>query len=445
MLQSSIVDFHESKKIHGKLPSWCLLYYAMIATVFPEIIRSMPLFIVYSIVAVYVVFLQIQRGMNKVSAVKELSWFYLFIAVSFLYFLSSMLFGSWLDTYFYNKAFIPRQSYFIFFLPIFIICGIGVYFNIHQELNAFLIKKPVRIIVVILTFDFFSAFMFGDMGFREVNDFAYLLEKSLIWLFVCYIYYFGIVYGRNKHGMFLTVTFFILLQRLAGYGHMFNAATGAVMYLYMLVFYFCYILFRSTKWLIIFLSLSLLAITLYVLVFPFFSELFIFDLNTYWRLETWRSNLETVSHLYGFGAGFGVSYFPNEIEIVEEVYRSWLREGQLGNMVDQLFIRGQHSSLINIIFRTGVLGFFCFTMFIFNICKNVYLYRWNKDVLFLSGVFFSGFSNISVHVGLESPPFLISIGLSFGALLYCLIHARENKISNYKNSDLCEYDPNIIC
>ena len=86
-------------------------------------------------------------------------------------------------------------------------------------------------------------------------------------------------------------------------------------------------------------------------------------------------------------------------------------------MYDKLFIRGQHSSVINVAFRLGVVGIVAFLMSIIYLIHSFYV-RGNPERTFLMPLLLCGFMNVSVHVGLESPPFMIMYSIVLGMLMH---------------------------
>lgn len=410
---------------------WLMLVYLMFAVAYPILFRKTILFLLYSLFASYLAIGYLKQNyVFNVCFIKKNIWFFLFIFICILYLIPSFLFSGWSNDYFYNSSFILRHAYFIIFFPVYIAFGMAIYHNLSSDVNSFLLRRSLSCLCLILTIDIITAILFGNTEFREWNGYTFFLEKAIIWYIVCYIFFFSLVNIKNKFFLMTITSVFFILQRSLGYGHMFNAATGIAIYIYMLFAYLLLAAGNSRRLLVLIFETSIVFVLLFIFITPFFSDAFISDENTYWRLEAWKSNLESVYQNYGFGSGFGTSYFPNEIGIIDEVYRYWIREGQVGNMIDYLFIRGQHSSLVNIFFRTGFLGLICFLFFINTLCRQTYIKTSNNEVLFLFSIFICGFFNISVHVGLESPLFLITLGISIGSLIYSL--------NSYSNKPLLE-------
>lgn len=402
------------------------------ASVFiPSLVRSFPTFLVIVLLGSSLFFSKLNKlKSNETHAI--FASMALFFFIGLIYIIASSIANGWTDDYFHSTKFIIRQSYFVFLFPIFIIVGMAVSSSLGDKLKLLLKKHAAYLFLIVLTLDFVLAFLFGEPTFRENNGYTYLLDKTLLWFFVCYLFFFAAIYTPKKNKIFLTATIFFFLERNLGYGQMFNAATGILLYFYMALFYFAAKYFHEEKYRILLFEywrICLIAILAFVFIAPFFHNAFEFDLNTYWRLKSWHDNLVAVFNNYGFGVGFGVSYFPDTLDVYERAYSLFSSERSFGNTAtDFLFIRGQHSSFINIFFRLGVLGLLVFLFLYVLIFKCAKLYHKDKAVLLSSALVVCGISNIAFHVGLESPPFLISVALSTGFLLEALqnsIHAHS--------------------
>ena len=230
---------------------------------------------------------------------------------------------------------------------------------------------------------------------------------------------------------FLIALLFFLLQTIEGYGTMFNATTGQVLFLFMLTAYIGKLVMKTNLYIFLVYLFVFLSLLLFVFLAPFYADGFVDDENTYWRLISWQDNIVYVLDSYMFGAGFGVSYFPDNYESVNFTYKKYLSEGYRGGLYDPLFIRGQHSSIINVFFRLGLVGVLLFLYFI---CKSIakLIRTSNNPLIAVSGAtFFCGLVNVSVHVGLESPPFLLTFSLAFGLLIASLNAENRSCLSSF--------------
>jgi hypothetical protein len=390
--------------------------FIFIGVIIPEFIRNLYIFIT---LLFFVSVLSLFELFDGAVLIKPMRYILYLSSLGVVYLIASIVTGGWTENYQHNLSFALRQSYFVFLLPIFTYAGVSIYKTFSENSSKFILNKVFYILSFILIMDIILSVILGDPDFLINNGYTFYLDKGLIWFFVCFLYYYGLFYSERGSRFFYLVTIIFLMEILLGYGVMFNAMTGFLLYLIMLIS-FIFVKFKLNTYLLV-LSLFMIVFSLFfmVCVFPFYSELFYSDLNTYWRYFSWRNNYEAVMSNYGFGVGFGVAYFPNVPEALDAAFKSAINSGLQGSggLYDSLFIRGQHSSIVNIIFRLGVLGFIFLIGFVFSLFNCVSSARNNKSVLFLLPFFVSGFLNVSVHVGFESPPFLMTISISIGLLI----------------------------
>lgn len=334
-----------------------------------------------------------------------------FILVGFIYFVFSYVFGGWYSDYGFDKKYILRQSYFIVFYIIILAGLIHVIFEYRKIFFYQILRKPFILFSLLLCADVLTAFFFGDSSFRDFNGYGYYFNKASYWILPVLIGFYLLSSSDIliRFAYFFGIAAWFLFQQLSGYGVIFNAATG-VTYFAILSVYFVLMFKINPMANISFVVFMLLM--LFVLIFfgGYYAELFLYewyDLNTYWRLTSWADNIRSTTNFFGFGAGFGVTYFPLNYEILLDAYRSTYDE-KYADPMDKIFIRGQHSSIVNIYFRMGIFGLIAFLYIIFHNCRQFYL---NHSNVYARATFFCwlcALVSISVHVGLESPPYLIA-------------------------------------
>ena len=396
--------------INYKKISWALLLILGLSVISSSVIRNyVGLFSILALALILSAGYIARNGFSKNDY-----YLFLFFIVGWMYAVFSALSGGWSIEYFHDTSFLIRQAYFLIFMPVFILAGLALQYFIGKRVYELAISKGMSFVVLLLTLDVTLSVFFGDRSFKENNGYSHYFEKSVIWFLVGYVSL-VLMQNRNK-SIILVLTFFIFVERIAGYGVMFNAATGMILYLILLMFclMFTFNKIHLVKVCTVFCVLSLSA---FVFITPLFSEYFIDDINTYWRLESWADNLKAVIHNYGFGVGFGVSYFPDRIDAFENAYRAFSKEGSGMGMYDKLFIRGQHSSVINVAFRLGIIGVVAFLMSVIHLIYSFHVKN-NPERIFLIPLLLCGFVNVSVHVGLESPPFMIMYSVVLGMLMH---------------------------
>ena len=411
--------------------SLILLLIVFSSTFVPLLIRMLPVFAIVVLIGTCLSWSKFKDISNTCSSERII---YIALAcfsiIGIFYFVTSFLSWGQVDNYFYENDFIIRQSYFVFLFPLFILAGMTV-FSVINKCRNFFLKYSFGCLLIILLLDVISAFYFGNSLFKDYNGYTYWLDKALLWFFVCYLYFFSITYGENKNKVFAIVSAFFFLERVFGYGQMFNASTGALLYVYMALFYVVVNFFSIKKGVILFyIWMALLAsILFFVFTGPFYKEFFDFDLNTYWRLKSWYNNLIAVIDNYGFGVGFGVSYFPTSPEVYDHAVTMFCSAEKVGHKVtDLLFIRGQHSSFINVFFRLGFFGMLAFLAFYVALFKFTKSHCEDKIILVTLPLVVCCLSNIAFHVGLESPPYLITASLATGFLIEAISYL--NKLDN---------------
>lgn len=401
-----------------------ILFVIFISIFIPQLIRSMPVFLLIVSLAGFVFISQFKVGIYNNISFKIIIYF---SVLGWMYLFASAIIQGWTELYRFDAKHIVRQSYFVIMLPLFVSVGVSIYGRFGEKFGFYLGRTSVYLFILLCVLDVLTAIVLGDDSFRVENGYAHFLDKGLIWFFGCVTYLYCIAYNIKKHFMFMLLNTFFIIETVAGYGVMFNAMTGGILYIMMFMFYLTTIISSLRKFEFLWYFSVISFLVSFVLIAPAWNELFIGDLNTYWRLTSWGNNLSAVYSNWGLGAGFGVAYFPNTPEALDAAYKSYLAEGSSYNMYDSLFVRGQHSSIINVFFRMGILGGGLLIWILISLLKQANNNRQSPDVRFLTPLFVCGVLNISVHVGLESPPFLITISLAAGMLLGAVMSSEKER------------------
>ncbi|WP_299773697.1 hypothetical protein [uncultured Pseudoteredinibacter sp.] len=378
---------------------------------FPQFMRGMSVFASVSLLAIYVSIIQIVKyGLSGILG------YFLFSMLGLVYVLFSLAFGGWTEGYLFNERYIFRQGYFVLLFPVYLLVGVAAYRCYLATPSIALAKAFLIGLFVFLCLDVVLAALFGDVVFRENNGYTFYLEKGILWFFVSMFYFYVVSFKSLRGSAIIGVLMFALIQKMTGYGSMFNSATGIMSAILMLA-YFLIVKFKVESRLGTVLYLSVIAfVLLFVTVAPYFSEVFVSDINTYWRLESWRNNYSAMIGNWGFGSGFGVSYFPLTNDSIEAAYRYYQDGEGKFSVLDQMFIRGQHSSLVNVVFRLGAAGFLLFLYLIFSGFTRVAVSS-SPQARFVLPFFVIALLNISLNVGLESPPWMMTAALVFGMLV----------------------------
>lgn len=404
-----------------------ILFILSFSVFFPDAIRDFKIFAVVLAMGIMLAAIRIKNGIPKNNSLILL---FTFSFLCFIYALFSILFGNWTDNYLYDFNYVLRHSYFSLLMPIIILASMLIFKATSKSVNTFIANNAIKIIFAFISLDMLLAYFLGSQNFYINNDYTYYQEKGFIWLLVCYVFFFCMANKIRHHIIFSIVTIGFFAERILGYGSTFNASTGALFYLIMVASYFSWGVFTLNRLFYLYLKIMIIIALLFVFIAPFYSDNFLSDLNTYWRLESWKSNLESVADNNGFGSGFGISYFPLRQDVIDWAYQAYDSGISDIYLVEHMFIRGQHSSIINITFRVGLIGVAIFLSFLASVFLNYSQKDNTSEYKYLIPLFTCGILNISVHVGLESPPFLITFSMATGFL----IEAAQTKCNNLCNS-----------
>ena len=309
----------------------------------------------------------------------------------------------------YNSEYIPRQCYVWFFIPW--IYLIARFFPTQTTIVG---KKKIIWILVILSLITIIA---GDSP----------LYRSLIFLITSLLY---IVYQKK-----LVVVLVLLFNFILSFQDMTYCI--AIILCGAVLFVGKGILFWVTKRITL---LSYIAISVMFVCLLFFHEqlasILAIDDNTLWRFKFWVNDFRNLAKTFFMGIGYGTGYASNSI--FKELYPNaepLLRMQDGIPFSDSLFVTTQHSSLINLFYRTGLIGGCVFVSLIIRpiemlgyLCfqekkKDGMIYRFAISNLIynMCVIFF--------NPGLESPRFSIgfiaSYGIAFGVIYNAVYRNRS--------------------
>jgi hypothetical protein len=269
--------------------------------------------------------------------------------------------------------------------------------------------------------DLITAHFFADpkqlawVGYR-----SYMEKSTFAFLFVTI--YLTYLLRRRRHmlcGAFLCGYF--LLTKILQLGIMFNAMTGTIMFLFLATATVGFFSFVARARLIAIGYALLLSLLVGSMVNPGIVK---GDTNAYWRAIAWQTNLQSLWSTGLVGVGFGTPYLPltslNFVQATMNLFDS--QTVQAGDAVEAQYFRGQHSSLVNIAYRLGVPGIFLFVFVNIYILSRLYRLLSSRTperpLMFLAFVqLIVMLTQISVHVGLESPRFFMMYILATGLAL----------------------------
>ncbi|MFC1504030.1 O-antigen ligase family protein [Spirochaetota bacterium] len=134
------------------------------------------------------------------------------------------------------------------------------------------------------------------------------------------------------------------------------------------------------------------------------------DPNTWWRLIYWKKEAGILLNTSFLGVGFGTPYsLPAWEDTIRLIFFKY-------HGPESHYIVAQHNSFMNILYRTGFIGFLLFIMFNYFIIrsfkKNYIANMHDKSISGSINILFLGYVlsviNILLNVGLESPRVFLS-------------------------------------
>ncbi len=333
-----------------------------------------------------------------------------------------------------SDRFIIRQAYFLVLLPVTLMAGFVFWRRLYPWLYEFSARYFVPLSLAIMLGDLISAYYFGDPLFREINGYSKFANKLTLYFIFLFIFMARITHPRrySRFFPFVLITVYLAATKLLTYGSLFQASTGLLFAFYLLIA----LLLRNRPILFAQVFLLVLACVIGIVVVGTVSpELFSADKNAVWRFTNWRSNFQTLHETGYLGIGFGTPYFPittqdleNALTIFKRGSEPWSGKTEIYDLV---YLRAQHNSFVNMFFRTGLAGGLSFLAFnlilltglmrkISQIASHNLPHLQTAYVLLVAGI-----TQAMLHVGLETPRFLIVYALTVALVLLLTWHLKS--------------------
>lgn len=331
------------------------------------------------------------------------------------------------------ERFIIRQSYFLIMLPLAIMAGFVFWQRCYGALLRFCARFFVPLAIACMVSDWATAYLFGDPTFRGFNDYSKYADKGILTLLFSFVYLARVMSRCERHLLPLTLLLIYFGgTKILTYGSLFQATTGTIiMGILALVTVYRLRPALCAQLLVGFLGVVLAGLTV-ATVNP---ELLVDDANAYWRFSNWNSNFRALYDTGFVGIGFGTPYFPvtsdsllHALNILQRGSEPWAGNTQT---YDLIYLRTQHNSFVNLFFRTGLVGGLAFLLFNVGVLVAALrsmrgaLPELQAQILLGLALVVLGLLQISLHVGLETPRFLVLYAFSI-ALSVLLSSAARN-------------------
>ena len=420
---------HRSRSSAGleKALSVILLVWLLAGTfaqdlIFRSLAATLPAF---AIIAIATAILFLRNGLAIRRDGPYMALLIYLAAGAFCLFLSVLGYPSIADLPRANQ-FIIRQGYFLVLLPMTILTGFIFWRQLYGAIYEFFARYFVPLSLTVMAADLATAYLFGDPLFREINGYSKYVDKLTLYFFFTLLFMARITHPArySSFAPLLLLSGYFLATRLLTYGSLFAASTGYLLTGFMLIA----LVTRNRPNLLVKTSLMCLgALVALMAVGTAFPDLFAWDPNAFWRFKNWHTNFETLHQTAYVGIGFGTPYFPitsqdleHSITILKRGSEPWTGNTET---YDLIFMRAQHNSFVNMFFRTGVVGGISFLVFNLLLLRDVLRRvrsadaQWTPHLQTAFVLLVAGIVQTMLHVGIETPRFLIVYGLSVARVL----------------------------
>jgi hypothetical protein len=310
-----------------------------------------------------------------------------------------------------RNQYMPRQAYFLFLWFPFLLGAAGFWNVLGLDIFSVCRRWGIPLLVMLAVADLATARLFGNPSQLAYSGYLYFLDKFGLQFVFSLVYLIYVSHTRRWLLCLLLITVYAAVSKLFHFGIMFNATTGAIFYLFLATSTIPLASRRLQAIGVVFIYLALVAFLVFGMLFP---GVFSSDNNDSWRLMAWRSNLATLWHSGLAGVGFGTPYFSitsdNMLNSMNNHFDSL--SADMVSSVDQQYVRAQHSSIVNMFYRLGVIGGAIFLYLNILIARIGFanLTHPNPSIARMGYASFVLFVvqavQMTVHVGLETPIFL---------------------------------------
>ena len=345
------------------------------------------LFILAACVTYLTVFLVSQSGKIKYEAARPFDkylWIFFgagVVSVVFSYLgVYSALFPT--SALLRDESYIPRQAYYLFFVPMIILAGRNV-----GTKRIFDWVARNRVLLFFGIWLFYIAFN-QQLALNVQCCFALGLlllmgkgeRKAVDVLMLAVLLFSPIAVGGEMTQMIIRA----VALGLYAIGFKSKALRGALLVM-VCVILGCYIL-------------------------PFMPlDSFGFDANTSWRAEYWGNELVELGKTFGLGVGYGTSYAS--VDFVGSAVSGPFAATAEYSVAEKLFVVGCHNSFVSLFFRLGIVGIASLLAYIVSLSSRTNDFRGG----YASSAAFALISSLVIvcfNVGFENPSYFFLFGFS---------------------------------
>jgi hypothetical protein len=319
--------------------------------------------------------------------------------------------------------FMLRQSYFLFLWFPFLLGAISFWNALGRGVISACRAWGLPTLVVLACLDIAAGRLLGDQTQLLRADYVYFFDKFGFQFVFALIYLIYLAQSRRWSAGLSLIVVYAIATKLLHSGIMFNATTGTIFFVFLVASTIPLSSRRLQALGVVAVYLALTGLLASGVLFP---EWFAEDNNDVWRLMAWRSNFEALWQSGLAGMGFGTPYFPVSAENLLNSMNNQFNtlSADLANSIDPQYVRGQHSSIVNMFYRMGVIGGALFLYLNIVLIRAGFANLKHRDpavgrlghatlVLFLMQIV-----QMTVHVGIETPIFLSIYMLTAALVLH---------------------------
>lgn len=330
----------------------------------------------------------------------------------------------------YRPDYLLRQAFYVFLLgPTLMtsaLMGVFAYDFVMRLVGRWGLMAYGAIGVI----DVSWALLFGDPQGLTNEGYLAALDPSTT-SFLCVASYFGYCAASRKRGLPIAIAFvYFFASVMLDAGMMYNTLTGK--YILLMQIGFTALAGRGPILPLVWCVLITCCVAFVLVVGMSVPSLAQGELNTAWRFNVWRDNMKAMLDSAGFGIGFGRPYYAISPNNVSSVYRlagsNEFSAYRQTSVFDILYVRAQHSSVVNTFYRMGFVGgMLLLAMYVEIVRLSLRRIRdlpveQARLLSALVVLFLAEAMQTALHVGLESPRYFIFLCLSWGLLRGALAH-----------------------
>ena len=320
--------------------------------------------------------------------------------------------------------FILRHSYFLLLWIPFIGGSLAIWNSLASDIIGLCQRRGAIILVFLATSDLITSYFLGNDRDAQWPGYYSFLDKLVFQYWFSFIYLIYCIYSGRWLLSSLLIIVYMILTKVLAIGVMFNSMTGLLLFLVLLIASLPVNTSVKGK-ILLAMCVGLWANIIIALVDPY---LFSPDDNSFWRAMAWKANIASLWDSDLVGRGFGTPYHPITVDNIENAQKNMCSECSEGlyleDPITAQYIRGQHSSIINIFYRMGIVGGIIFC--VFNAVIILFLVKargrfgiYDARLKFIALVLIlTQLLEASFHVAIETPRFLITYMLSVGFAIY---------------------------